>query len=91
MSCRRDALPFSDDLRQAFGLNVRRCRKRLGISQHELGFPAGIHPAAVSPLELGETTPQIDSFIRLAGAIGVEPRTWSSASSGRRRPSSQHG
>lgn len=73
MSGRRDALPFSNDLRKALGLNVRRYRTQLGISQYELGFRAEIHPAAVSPLERGESRPQIDSFIRLAGALGVEP------------------
>jgi transcriptional regulator with XRE-family HTH domain len=70
---RRVALPPSDGLRAKLGVNVRDCRKRLGISQHDLGFRAEVHPNAISPLELGQTMPQIETFIRLAGALEATP------------------
>lgn len=70
---RRNPLPPSDELRARLGINMRECRKRLGISQHELGFRAETHPNAISPLELGQTLPRIETFVRLAGALEVTP------------------
>ncbi len=46
-------------------------RKRLGISQEEFAFRAGIHPTAASTLEIGQTVPYIHTFIRVAGGLGV--------------------
>ena len=68
---RKQTLPPSDALRSRLGTNVRKHRKRLGISQEEFGFRAEIHPTAVSLLELGQTLPYIQTFIRVAGALGV--------------------
>lgn len=66
-------VPPSDELRARLGMNMRKARKQLSISQHELGFRAEVHPAAISPLELGEVLPKIETFIRLAGALEVTP------------------
>lgn len=68
---RKQPLPPSDELRQRLGANVRRHRKRLGISQEEFAFRAEIHPTAVSSLEIGQTMPYIHTFIRVAGGLGV--------------------
>jgi transcriptional regulator with XRE-family HTH domain len=68
---RRQALPPSDELRQRLGANVRKYRKRLGISQEEFAFRAEIHPTAASKLEIGQTAPYIHTFIRVAGGLGV--------------------
>jgi len=73
MSPRRTPLPPSDELRARLGTNIRECRERLGISQHELAFRAETHVTAISPLELGQKLPRIDTFIRLAGALKVTP------------------
>jgi len=73
MGGRKDALPFSDELSRVLGLNVRKHRQRLGISQDELADSAEIHRTAVSPLELGEVRPRIEGFIRIAGALGAAP------------------
>lgn len=70
---RRGPLPPTDELRARLGINMRECRMRLGISQHELGFRAEVHPNAISPLELGQTLPRIETFIRLAGALEARP------------------
>jgi transcriptional regulator with XRE-family HTH domain len=72
MSRRKTQLP-SDELRARFAINLRKCRLRLGISQHELAFRAETHHTLISPLELGQKMPRIDTFIRLAGALGVKP------------------
>lgn len=73
MARRHGPLPPTDELRARLGINMRECRRRLGISQHELGFRAETHPNAISPLELGQTLPRIETFIRLAGALEVTP------------------
>lgn len=70
---RRNPLPPTEELQARLGVNMRECRKRLGISQHELGFRAETHPNAISPLELGQTLPRIETFIRLTGALEVTP------------------
>lgn len=65
--------PPSDELRERFGVNLRECRKRLGISQWELSFRAETGLGAVSPMELGQKLPRIDTFIRMAGAVEATP------------------
>lgn len=60
-------------MKERFGVNLRECRERLGISQHELSFRAEMVLPSISLLELGKRQPRIDSFIRLAGALGVTP------------------
>lgn len=70
---RRTPLPPTDELRARLGMNMRKHRERLGISQHELGYRAEVHPAAISPMELGKTMPRIETFIRVAGALEATP------------------
>ncbi|HET7444518.1 MAG TPA: helix-turn-helix transcriptional regulator [Solirubrobacterales bacterium] len=70
---KRKSLPPNDEVRQRFGDNLRERRKQLGISQEELSFRAEIAYASVGLLELGKKLPRIDTFIRLAGALGVKP------------------
>jgi len=70
---RRGPLPPSDELRERLGINMRECRKRLGISQHEVAFRAETHYTLISPLELGQKLPRMDTLIRLAGALDVTP------------------
>jgi transcriptional regulator with XRE-family HTH domain len=67
--------PPSDELRARFGANLHDRRKRLGlgISQEELAFRAETHKTAISAQELGQTLPRIDTFIRVAGALGTTP------------------
>jgi transcriptional regulator with XRE-family HTH domain len=66
-------MPSSDGLKERFGANLRKCRKRLGISQHELSFRAEMGLNSVSLLELGTSQPRIDTVIRLASALEVTP------------------
>jgi len=54
-------------------MNMREHRERLGISQHEVGYRAEVHPSAISPMELGQTMPRIETFIRIAGALETTP------------------
>lgn len=68
---RKQPLPPSDELRERLSANVRKHRKRLGISQEEFAFRAEMHPTAVSKLEVGQTVPYIHTFIRVAGGLGA--------------------
>jgi transcriptional regulator with XRE-family HTH domain len=56
-----------------FGQNLVRARKRAGLSQEEVGFRASLHRTEVGMLERGIRLPRIDTLIKLAGAIEVEP------------------
>lgn len=56
---------------QQFGANLRRCRKRAGISQEETAVRASLHRTAIGQLERAERVARIDTLIKLAGALGV--------------------
>lgn len=57
-----------------FADNLRRCRKRAGLSQEETAVRASLHRTAVGQLERAERVARIDTLIKLAGALKVEPR-----------------
>jgi transcriptional regulator with XRE-family HTH domain len=56
-----------------FGANLVRCRKRAGLSQEDLGERAGLHRTAIGLLERGARVPRIDTLLKLAVALDVEP------------------
>ena len=63
----------SQDCAAGFGENLRRTRRRVGLSQEELGWRSSLHRTEVGLLERGARTPRIDTLIKLACALGVEP------------------
>jgi transcriptional regulator with XRE-family HTH domain len=58
---------------ERFGRNLARCRKRVGLSQEETSVRASLHRTAVGQLERGERVARVDTLIKLAGALEVEP------------------
>lgn len=58
---------------EQFGANLRRLRRRAGLSQEELSFRASIHRIAVGMIERGERVPRADTAAKLAGALEVDP------------------
>lgn len=58
---------------ERFGENLARARKRVGISQEELGFRASLHRTEVGQLERGQRLPRIDTLVKLAGSLGIAP------------------
>jgi transcriptional regulator with XRE-family HTH domain len=58
---------------EQFARNLVRCRERAGLNQAELASRAGLDRAHVSILEHAGRHPQIDTVVKLAGALGVEP------------------
>ncbi len=57
-----------------FGENLRRCRRRAGLSQEELSFRSSVHRTDISKIERGESLPRTDTLLKLAGGLGVEPQ-----------------
>lgn len=57
-------------VRKTFGANVRKYRDKLGISQEELGYRAGLHRTYVGAVERGEYNCTIINAAKLAQALG---------------------
>ena len=58
---------------EQFGDNLRRCRKRAGLSQEETAVRASLHRTAVGQLERAERVARADTIAKLAGALEVDP------------------
>ncbi len=56
-----------------FGANLVRCRQQAGLSQEELGNRASLHRTAIGLLERGARVPRIDTLIKLAVALDIDP------------------
>jgi transcriptional regulator with XRE-family HTH domain len=56
---------------QCLAANVAKARQRIGISQEEVGFRAGLHPTAVGEIERGLRVPRADTVVKLAVALEV--------------------
>ena len=57
------------DPRDRFAVNLRKARKRSGISQEELGFRCELHRTEISLLERGGREPRLGTIVKLAGAL----------------------
>ena len=58
---------------RALRRDLRRVRRRTGLSQEQLAGRAGLHRTEVGLLERSGRTCRIDTLIRLAGAMAVRP------------------
>lgn len=58
--------------RDRFAANLRKARRRKGISQEELGFLAGLHRTQISLLERRKREPQLSTLVKLAGALDTD-------------------
>jgi transcriptional regulator with XRE-family HTH domain len=70
---KREQRVTGDPMRDGFMANLWRARRRSGLSQEELGFRAGLHRTEISLLEVGGRLPRIDTLVKLAGGLGIEP------------------
>lgn len=61
------------DAARRFGINLLECRGRAGFSQQSTADRAGIHRTEVSLIEGGKRVPRLDTIVKLAGAVGVDP------------------
>lgn len=62
-----------DAIRARFGQNLRRRRRRIGLSQEEVGIRASLHRTEIGLLERGERLPRVDTLAKLAGALELPP------------------
>lgn len=60
------------EVARRFGENLRRLRKRTGISQEELGLRCSLHRTEIGLLERGARVPRIDTLIKIASGLGVK-------------------
>ena len=62
----RDAKTSPEEL---LGKEIARLRKRIGLSQEELGFRAGVHRTYISQLERGLKSPTLNAILKLSRAL----------------------
>jgi transcriptional regulator with XRE-family HTH domain len=58
--------------RERFAANLRRERKRLDLSQEELGYRCDLHRTEISLLERGGRDPRLATIVRLARALDIK-------------------
>ena len=61
------------ELAERFGRNVFRSRRRAGLSQEELRIRAALHRTEIGMLERGIRLPRLDTIIKVAGGIEIDP------------------
>jgi len=54
-----------------FGANLRKARRRAGLSQEEIGWLASLHRTEIGLLETGARTPRIDTLVKTGAALNV--------------------
>lgn len=59
------------NLAERFGENLKRARRRTGLSQEELAVRASLHRTEIGLVERGERLVRLDTAIKLSGAAGV--------------------
>jgi transcriptional regulator with XRE-family HTH domain len=63
----------NEGVAERFGDNLRRIRRREGLSQEELAARASLHRTEIGKLENTERLPRIDTLVQLAGAMAITP------------------
>lgn len=56
-----------------FAINLQSARAAADLSQEELGVRASLHRTEISQLERGLRVARIDTLVKLAGGLGVDP------------------
>ena len=58
---------------RSVGRNIRRTRQAAGLTKEALANRAGVHWAVVVAYEGGHGVPILESFVKIAYALGVSP------------------
>lgn len=61
--------------RDRFSVNLRKARKKAGISQQDLGDRCDLHRTEISLLERGGREPRLGTIIKLSSALGAPPES----------------
>ncbi len=67
------ARPGRNPVAARFAENMHRCRTEAGLSQEEVGYRSSLHRTEISLLECASRVPRIDTVVKNAGALEVEP------------------
>jgi transcriptional regulator with XRE-family HTH domain len=60
--------------RRILGEKIRKLRKKIGISQEELGFRSGLHRTYIGAIERAEQNVSIDNIHKISKALKVSPK-----------------
>jgi transcriptional regulator with XRE-family HTH domain len=63
----------SREVAERLGDNLRRTRRRVGLSQEQVAIRASLHRTEIGLLERGGRVARVDTLIQLAGAMSVQP------------------
>ena len=55
--------------RERFAINLRKARKKKGVSQEELGFRCDLHRTEISLLERSQRSPRLETIVTLANGL----------------------
>jgi transcriptional regulator with XRE-family HTH domain len=61
------------EIRALFALNVRRLRRRSGLSQEDLAYAAGVNRSYFSKIETGKTYAGLEIIEKLSLALNANP------------------
>lgn len=64
----------SESIAEAFAEKLRAARSEAGFTQEELAHLSGLDRSTVSQSELANASPQLETLIRLAGGLQLDPR-----------------
>lgn len=65
---------MSFDVAARFGDNLARIRRAADMSQDALSVGASVHRTEISQLERGLRIPRIDTLVKLASTLEVDPQ-----------------
>ena len=60
-------------LRRVVAQNLRRLRRKSGLSQEELADRAGLNRNYIGMIERQENSPTVDALEQISEALGVDP------------------
>lgn len=58
---------------ERFAFNLFKARRQAGLTQEELAKRTGLHRTEIGLLEHCRRLPRLDTFVKLCGALEVEP------------------
>jgi transcriptional regulator with XRE-family HTH domain len=61
------------DVAQRFGKNLARERRKKKLTQEQVADLGQVHRTLVSQIEAGNRQPRLETLIKLAGALNVQP------------------
>jgi transcriptional regulator with XRE-family HTH domain len=61
-----------DRTREQLAANLRRHRKRLGLTQEQLADACDLHPTSIGLLERRKRSPRLDTLVALSRALQLD-------------------